>query len=258
MSDKERIKQTLKRNEERLYVFPFDGLQEEWRQRKLGSVKTAAGLVAPARDAVTAYRICKELGIMGRVAFTTLADGRGIVIVKGYPGLRMVLTGTRYLARNAKIVKLAIGRIGIATSMTEGAVLTIVLYVGIDVLEYILNEHETLSMLSATLATDLLKVGISAIAGAAAGLAIAGFTTVAIGPLVAVIFVGTIVGWGLEMLDSQFGVTDKLADAIDAYAQVLVEKHEAMQKAINSAPHKIERGIIWRMYGWDIDNPRGF
>lgn len=258
MSNKQQIKQTLERNEERLYFFPAGDLHEELRQRRLRNAKSAVGLVAPAKDAVTAYKLCRELGITGRVAYTTLVDGRGIVIVKGYPGLRTVLTGTRYLASNAKIVKLAIGRIGIAAGMAEGALLTIVLYVGIDVLEYILSEHETLSMLSATLATDLLKVGISSVAGAALGLAVGGLTTIAVGPLVVAILVATAVSFGLEALDTHYGITDKLADAIDTYAQELVEKHEAMQKAIKSAPHKIERGLVWRMYGWDIDNPRGF
>jgi len=28
--------------------------------------------------------------------------------------------------------------------------------------------------------------------------------------------------------------------------------------ALGRAPHEIERGLIWRMYKWDIDNPRGF
>lgn len=258
MSNKQQIKQTLERNEERLYIFPADDLYEELRQRRLRNSKTAAGLAAPARDAMTAYKLCRELGITGRVAYSTLADGRGIVIVKGYPGTRTVLTGTRYLAKNAKIVKLAIGRVGVTTSVAQGGLLTIVLYVGIDVLEYILNDHATLSMLSATLATDLLKVGISSVAGAALGLAVGGLTTIAVGPLVVAVLVGTAVSFGLETLDTHYGITDKLADIIDTHAQEFIEKHEAMQKAIKSAPHKIERGLIWRMYGWDIDNPRGF
>jgi hypothetical protein len=154
--------------------------------------------------------------------------------------------------------KLAIGRVGVGAAVAEGALLTIVLYVGIDVLEYILNEHATLSMLSATLATDLLKVGISAIAGAALGLVAGGATAVAAAPLVVAIFVSTGVALVLDAVDSRYGATEKLAAIIDEYARELVEKHEAMQKAVKSAPHKIERGLIWRMYGWDIDNPIGY
>lgn len=88
------LRQSLERNEERLFVFPLEGLQEEWRQRKLRTAHKFAGYVAPAKDTLTAYKICRELGVFGRVAVTTAGNGRTIVIVKGYPGVRSVLTGT--------------------------------------------------------------------------------------------------------------------------------------------------------------------
>jgi len=180
------------------------------------------------------------------------------VIVKGYPGMRTMLTGTRYLESNVKVVKLAIGRVGLGACVAEGAILTIVLYVGVDVLEFILEEHVTLAMLSGKLATDLMKVGISSVASLAAGLIVGGLTTVAAGPLVAVILVGTISSLFLDYFDDQYGATNKLAAAIEEYGQELAKEHEEMRKTLGRAPHEIERGLIWRMYKWDIDNPRGF
>ena len=111
------LRQSLERNEERLFVFPLEGLEEEWRQSKLRTAHKFSGYVAPARDSTTAFKICRELGIDGRVAVTTAADSRSYVIVKGYPGVRSVLTGTRYLETNVKVVKLAIGRVGLAASI---------------------------------------------------------------------------------------------------------------------------------------------
>jgi hypothetical protein len=207
------LRQSLERNEERLFVFPLEGLEEEWRQSRLRTAHKFAGYVAPARDSLTAFKICRELGINGRVAVTTAADSRSYVIVKGYPGVRSVLTGTRYLETNVKVVKLAIGRVGLAASIAEGTILTIVLYVGIDMLEYILEDHVTLTMLSGKLATDLMKVGISSIAATAAGLIMGGMTTIAAGPLVAAIIVGTITGWALDEMDKKYGATAQLADA---------------------------------------------
>ncbi len=252
------LRQTLECNEERLFVFPLEGLEEEWRQSKLRTAHKFAGYVAPARDSMTAFKICRELGINGRVAVTTAADGRSYVIVKGYPGVRSVLTGTRYLETNVKVVKLAIGRVGLTASIAEGAILTIVLYVGIDALEYILEDHVTLAMLSGKLATDLMKVGISAIATLAVGLALGGLTTVAVGPLAAAIFVCTVTSAALDYFDMQYGATDKLVAAIDDLGQEIARKHEELQKSLGRAPHEIERRLIWRMFKWDIDNPRGF
>jgi hypothetical protein len=252
------LRHSLERNEERLFVFPLEGLQEAWRQNRLRTAHKAAGFVAPVRDTMTAYQICKDLGIQGRAAVTTLADGRSYVIIKGYPGVRSVLTGTRYLETNVKVVKLAIGRVGLGAAVAEGAMLTIVLYTGIDILEYVLEDNVTLSMLSANLATDLLKVGIGAVASLAAGLAFGGLSTIAVGPLVAAIFVGAATSAALDYFDSQYGATDKLITAIDECGEKLAQKNEEMQKTLELAPREIERGLIWRMYKWDIDNPRGF
>ena len=125
-------------------------------------------------------------------------------------------------------------------------------------LEYILEDHVTLAMLSGNLATDLMKVGISAIASLAAGLIAGGFTTLAAGPLVAAILVGTFSSAALDYLDTQYGLTEKLVEAIDKYGQELFKKREEIQKSLSRAPHEIERSLIWRMYKLDIDNPSGF
>ena len=252
------LEQMLRRNQEVLIIFPLEELQQEWRQSRIRTAHKLAGYVAPAKDSLTAMQLCRELGIHGRVAVTTAADGSSYVIVKGYPGTRTILTGTRYLTTHPKIVQLAIGRVGLAGTVLEGGMLTIVLYAGIDVLDYILNEHATLAMLSANLATDLLKVGISSVASAAVGLLAGGFTTLAVGPLAAAIFVGIITGFALDYFDKQYGITDKLAALIDEYAHELAKRQKEMQESLGRAPHEIERSLIWRMYRWDIDNPRGF
>ena len=252
------LEQMLRRNQEVLIIFPLEELQQEWRQSRIRTAHKLAGYVAPAKDSLTAMQLCRELGIHGRVAVTTAADGSSYVIVKGYPGTRTILTGTRYLTTHPKIVRLAIGRVGLAGTVLEGGMLTIVLYAGIDVLDYILNEHATLAMLSANLATDLLKVGVSSVAAAAVGLIIGGMTTVAAGPLLAAIFVGTGTAIALDMIDRQYGVTERLAEAIADYAQELGKKHDEIKESLDRAPHEFERGLIWRMYKWDIDNPQGF
>lgn len=82
--------------------------------------------------------------------------------------------------------------------------------------------------------------------------------TVAAGPLVAVIIAGTISNMILDAIDDHYGLTNKMAEAIDSYGKELAKKHEEMQKSLGRVPHEIERGFIWRMYKWDVDNPRGY
>lgn len=250
------LEQMLCRNQELLTVFPMDELKQERLHRKLRTAHNFPGFIAPAKDSLTASQLCRELGIHGRVGVITAADGRSYVIVKGYPGTRTVLTGTRYLATNPKIVRLAIGRVGLSASVAEGSMLTIVLYVGIDVLDFILNEHATLAMLSANLTTDLMKVGISSVAGATLGLIAGAFTTVASGPLIVAVFVATITRAALDFIEDHYGITNNFAKVIDQYAHELAKRHEEMHKSLGRAPHEWERGLIWRMY--KIDNLRAY
>jgi hypothetical protein len=60
--------------------------------------------------------------------------------------------------------------------------------------------------------------------------------------------VGTFSSAALDYLDTQYGLTDKLAVAIDAYCKDLSKKHEEIIKSFGSVPHELERSLIWRMY----------
>ncbi len=72
-----------------------------------------------------------------------------------------------------------------------GAMLTIVLYAGIDILEYIFNDHATLAMLSGTLAMDLMKVEISTIVGLIMRLGVGVISAYAALPIGVAMVVGT-------------------------------------------------------------------
>jgi hypothetical protein len=192
------------------------------------------------------------------VAATTAVNGRTYLIVKGHPGLRSVLTGTRYLESNIKVVRLAIGRLGVSMAIAGGAMLTVVLYAGIDLLEYILDDHATLSMLSGTLATDLMKVGISSIVGLIMGLGVGVISTYAALPYVVAIVIGTGTNILLDYIDKTYGLTDKVVAALDKYAQEIAEKKENLEESLDLKYHEIEREVIWRMYKFDIDNPYSY
>jgi len=69
------------------------------------------------------------------------------------------------------------------------------------------------------MATDLIKVGTSAIVAATIGIAVGGTTALVAGPLVIAIGVGVMTGWLLDTIDIEYGLTDKLVAVIEQFGQ---------------------------------------
>lgn len=141
----------------------------------------------------------------------------------GTPGHRTVFRGTRYLATNPKVVRFAIGPKGFLKSVKGGAVVTAVLFVGFDVLEYFLKDSVKLHMMLGRVSSDLIQIGISSICGALAGLAAGGVATVGVAagaPLIAAVGVGIIAGMLLGEIDERYGATNAL---IEMYESIGIE-----------------------------------
>jgi hypothetical protein len=89
--------------------------------------------------------ILKKLGVSGKGCVREL-NGKNYVIIKGYSGLRKILTGTRYFETNPKVVDLVIGSSRLGMSAIKSTRLSIILVVGVDVaeaaFEAILNDKE--------------------------------------------------------------------------------------------------------------------
>lgn len=262
------LRQELEENEIVLQVFSVEDLEIEWHHRKrrdgsnqkfdtrFNDIKDyAAGMVSPARDTRTAIRICKDLGLNGKYIIKTV-DSKQYVIFKGYPGLRNIFTSPRYLANNPKVVKMAIGEAGIKNSVRIGGTITIVLFAGMNLLKFVLDQS-TLAELVGTMATDLIKVGISSIVAEAVAIGVGGTAACAAGPLVVAIVVGLLVSFGLNYVDEQFGLTDKLVIIIDQYFQEFSRKKEELEKSLGRKLYELEREAVYRALRFDIANPFG-
>ncbi len=259
------LRNELEQNETVLQVIPVEDLVEEWHRRKKikpntapsnSTLKNYAGFVSPALDSIKAFRICKDLGLNGQYVIKTIGD-KQYIIFKGYPGLRTLFTAPRYLATHKKVIKMGIGKAGIKSVVRGGGILTIVLFTGINVFEYILNDHATMSKLIGTMASDMIKVGISSIISASAVLVVGGTTVVAFGPLVVAICVGIATTWILDSVDKQYGMTDKLVAALTLFGTEFANKKEELENKLGRSLHETEREIIFRALKYDIDNPFG-
>jgi len=116
--------------------------------------------------------------------------------------------------KHGKKVKNKVGE-GAIKAAKSGGILAVVLMTVYRVADYVLTDEATLSSLIGTLATDVVKIGITTGASIAAATFLAGVTTLAVGPILAVVVVGVGVSMLLDNLDQKYGITDRVIAGLD-------------------------------------------
>lgn len=249
MSTKQQLDAALAGNKYLLEVAETQDLVDAWErqtgqtlsQQPLAAVQPLVGHVSPVLGLATVVRLAGDLGLTGRVETRTV-NGKQYVILSGRPGNRSFFTGTRYLATNPKVVDMAIGKVGLNQSIVSGVRITVLLAAPLNVLRYLFEDNYSLARLFGTTAADIAKLGVAAAVAALAGAAVGTLTTIAVGPLVAAIGVGVLVGFALDRLDARLGVTEALVVAIeDTYSEATTRLGRTM--------HRLERALIYRVTG---------
>ncbi|WP_227732026.1 PAAR domain-containing protein [Yersinia proxima] len=195
----------------------------ETTQSDVGQVMVNYGV--NGKDVVTTSMIIARLGDFG-IRATVYVNHKGTELIKltGYAGIRKVLTAPVFALKNPKVVDLGIGKYGLKNSIISGARLTFYVAAAYRTLDFILNDANSLAEFIGSLATDVVKIGIaSAVSWGIAGAAVAYIPFIS-APLVVVVGFGLLAAWGLNKLDSKFGVTDKVVAYIEAAQQEFVEK----------------------------------
>jgi hypothetical protein len=240
MTLKQQLIKELDTNEYIVQIIPWDDLVKEWESKK-GIAKTAANYASPVKDSLTATKLLREFGMTGKVVIKHYG-GKSYVIFKGYPGMRKIFRGTRYLTSNPKVVRMAVGPKGIVKCVKGCFVLSVVLCAGVYVFDYFIRDEATLSELLGNVTSDIVKVGISSIAAVAAGLtvgSVAVISSVAAAPLIAAIAVGVATVYLLDKIDEKVGATKAL---IHAYEQVGIALDQTIT-TITNIPNEINREI---------------
>jgi len=241
------VKSKVANNKQTLDIFPTEELIKAWELKTGKELTLEAGETArilsnyasAMLDTKTALRLIKDLGLKGNVVFKSV-KGKQYIIFKGYAGTRSIFTASRYLAKNPKVIDMAIGRVGVNKSIVSGARLTIFLVVPLNILNYILDDQKTMFRLVGTTATDLIKVGASAALASLLATSVATITTVAAGPLVVAIAIGIATGFTLDYVDHKLGVTDALVKALkEAHNNTIGEFGRQMNKA--------EKQLKWQL-----------
>lgn len=211
-------------------------LWEEWRR----APHAVAAYFATGSDIMLATKLAKDFGTMtGRVHYKTYG-GKVHIILKGRPGLRSILTGTKYGVNNPKVVSMGLGSAGAKAAMRQGAVISIVLLTAYNVIDFVMSDQVTLMDLIGQTASDIVKVGISAGASIAAA-TVVGTTglvaSFALGPLVVAILVGVGTAMVLDAIDERYKLTERLKTYLNETAR-------QVERSIHEAKRRVERSII--------------
>jgi hypothetical protein len=190
-------------------------------------------------DTATLSLVCKDLGITGR-AIPEMINGRQYIAFSGYPGLRTIFPGTIYSANNRKIITMAIGSLGIRDKVINGGILTIGITTSLTILEAFLRDHSSIYELVGNLASDIFKIGISSVMGGIAGLVAGGIVTYAFAPLAAAITISVFVGFGLNYIDQNYKMTEKLISVLEDLSGQI---SKSIKNGIDDAQRSAYRGL---------------
>jgi len=217
-------------------------VQKSWQKIKQ-KVDVGANYYSAADDAVTLAKLVGDLGSFGAKAYIKNYGGKPHIILKGHAGLRNILTGTKYGIKNPKVVTMGLGKTGAIGAAKTGGILTVVLLSGYRIVDYVLTDEATLTQLVGTLATDFVKVGIATGASIAAVTFVAGVTTIAIGPIVAVIIVGVVGSYVLDSIDKHYGITDRVISGLDEVGEdaqtYIAQKKQQLSDAASEAAESV-------------------
>ncbi len=227
--EKKELKQQIKSNQHEVFVVSIEEMDDivrsspkgnvphiknAWQKLK-GKAEVGASYYASADDLRTLSKLVGDLGGFASQAYVKTYGGKPHIILKGHPGLRSVLTGTKYGIKNPKVITMGLGKAGAIHAAKSGGILSVVLLSAYRVTDYFLTDQATLSQLIGSLATDVVKVGIATGASIAAAAVVSVAFTAAIGPIVAVIIVGVGASMLLSAVDDRYGITDKVIAGLD-------------------------------------------
>ncbi|MCC2978001.1 hypothetical protein LK533_15155 [Sphingomonas sp. PL-96] len=175
---------------------------------------------------------------IGRVYFKNYG-GKAHIVFKGHPGLRRILTGTRYGVQNAKVVNMGLGLAGVKASARSGGIVSIFLLTAWNIADYVMRDEATLGGLLGAIASDVVKVAIGSAIGVTAGALAMGTAigTFALGPLAVAVVVGVGAGLALDWIDNRFQLTEKLQNMLD---QGIARLHQRFEQ---TKDNMIEVGV---------------
>ncbi len=223
-----------------------DGDIELWvfsKKAFILATSQVATYTPPAKDFVFTWtKLWADFGLKGRYYIKTV-NGIEYIIFKGSPAARQMITGTRYLAENPKVLSMAIGRSGIIDSGVKGCKLSLGLVGAADAVEFFLRDDETLSQFGVKLFSDLTKTMIASVIATAVGALAATLGAPIIVPLAITIAVGVVATKGLDYLDEKLELTKKLQEWVDHSTNQISRLLDQARQQLNESGRQVTEMI---------------
>ncbi|WP_338804053.1 hypothetical protein WDV76_20325 [Xenorhabdus griffiniae] len=158
--------------------------------------------------------VCREFKRLNITAKTYVGEnGKKYIHLSGHAGLRRLVRGTRYGASHPQMLAMRIGQQGLNASIVKGVRFCIIFSIGYRIIESIFKDEYTLADFIGNITVDMAKTAIVAASSWIAGTlltatAFLGGSIIAVAGIV--LAVGIIVTIGLDLVDKQYGISEKL------------------------------------------------
>lgn len=184
-------------------------------------------------DVINASKIVSQLGVMG-IKGTVFINHKGTELIKltGYPGIRKALNAPVFSLKHPKIIEMAIGKYGLTKAVVDGTIVGLIYVSAVDTIDFFLNDESSLAEFMGTLATDVVKVGLSSAVVFGTGYAVNAFLPFVLGPLAVVVFAGVGTAIILNALDKEYEITDKLVTYIESAQQEFVDQARGIERGV--------------------------
>jgi hypothetical protein len=235
-----------------LVIMPVTDFDQFLKSKGLPGIaapgKTATELGLMAGELYHLSKVFRDFGIRGQYRIS-IRQGKAYIIFKGSPGLRKVITGTRYLAMNSKVVAFGVGKAGIAANVRMGSVVSLVFVNAWNVANYFVSQDASFAQLLASITSDSTKVLLAGLASYAVGLGIAAVTSSVVLPLVGGFLAGILVSRGLDYLDERYHITEYLTTWFDRQLAAIRRKGDAAWREIQETAQAVTRSVTTALRG---------
>ncbi|WP_434526008.1 hypothetical protein [Photorhabdus asymbiotica] len=158
--------------------------------------------------------VCREFKRLSITAKTYVGEnGKKYIHLSGHAGLRRLVRGTRYGASHPQMLAMGIGQQGLNASIIKGVRFCIVFSIGYRLIESIFKNEYTLADFIGNITMDMAKTAIIAASSWIVGslltaTALVGGSIIVVAGIV--LAVGILAAIGLDLVDKQYGISEKL------------------------------------------------
>lgn len=222
-------------------------IAEKLKEFGLETTKTT---LAQARDNLTTVKssfllavLAKDLAKSGNLFsnyYITSQGGKNYIVFKGNQRLRTIITGTRYLTTNTKMMNFGIGGKALKAGAKSGFVISALFSISLQSIKWLFEEDYRWSNWITNLSVDIAKIAMASIAGylTAKGLAAGLLMTMGAAPVIVPIGIGLAVSVGVATVLAHYKFEQEIQKMVD-----LLESYESLVKSMNKAT--IQDGVYY-------------